>query len=213
MGDLTIKKRRYRSLLIDLLPRGWAWQVEPDSVFYLFLESLACEAARVEERGEDFLKEIDPSLTFEMIDNWERMLGIPDECTPDSYNPGLTERRLRIIQKLTTGGGQSVAFFKLIASQLGYDIDVYDILNYRDFRAGVARAGDALTNSTDPGGIPNANGWAYAFNVIAPAEFVRYFRAGRSTAGERLVFASNETLECIIRKFAPAHTVPVFSYI
>lgn len=204
MGDLTVKKRRYKELLRSLFPRGWAWEFEEDSLLGKLIAALAVEPARIDERGNDFLREIDPSKTFEMIDNWERMLGIPDECTPTTYDPGLNERRQRIIQKLTMTGGQSIAFYKFIASQLGYDIDIQDVANYQKFRAGFSRAGDPLTNGAD---------WAYAFAVIAPPDFVRYFKAGRSTAGERLVLVSNETLECLIRKFAPAHTSPIFIYL
>jgi len=212
MADFSVIQRRYKALLKKLLPLGWAWQIEPDSVFDEFLGSLSSEPARLEQRALDFLKEMDPNQTFEMIDNWERLLGIPDECTPDDYEPGLSERRSRILQKLTTGGGQSIAFFKLIAQQLGYDIDVFDVKNYHEFRVGYARVGDALTNSTDPDGSVNENGWAFAFQIVAPAEFIRPFRVGRNTVGERLVVAENQTLECVIRRFAPAHTTPIFSY-
>lgn len=203
MANFSLTKNRYRALFRKLLPLGWAWNAEPDGAFDKFLNSLASEPARVELRGYDLIKELDPYQTFEMLDNWERLLGIPDECTPEGYNPGLSERRYRIVQKLAMIGGQSPDFFKNVARMMGYDIDVYEVLNYRAFRVGISRVGEPLTNGID---------WAFAFQVKAPAEFARYFRVGLSTVGERLVIVENSTLECIIRKFAPAHTVPVFSY-
>lgn len=212
MADFSVVKRAYASFLRKLFPQGWAWNQEPDSVFGALLSAIASEPARIELRGYDFLREMHPLETFEMLDNWERLLGIPDECTPDSYSPSLFERRVRVLQKLTTGGGQTAEFYKLIASQLGYNIEVLDIKNFRAFQAGISSAGEPLTNSVDSNGDPNDAGWAYAFNVVAPAEFVRYFQAGQSTAGDPLVYASNETLECVIRRFAPAHTSPIFSF-
>lgn len=204
--DLTPK---YRSLIRNLFPRGWAWRFGPN--FINLINSLAYEPARVEARGFDFIDELDPNTTFEMLDNWERMLQIPDECTPPG-DASIFERRVRILQKLTTGGGQSKAFFKLIAQQLGYNTDVLDVLNFEDFRAGKARAGDRISNSTLPGGGVDSSGWAYTFSVRAPAALIRYFRAGQGSAGQRLVLFSNDTLECVIRKFAPAHVTVLFSF-
>lgn len=212
MADISLIKIKYKAFLRKLFPQGWAWEQERDSVFGLLLDALSSEPARIECRGYDFIREMHPLQTFEMLDNWERLLNIPDECTPDSYDPTLFERRVRVLQKLTTGGGQTIAFYKLIASQLGYNISVLDVVNFRAFQAGISSAGDAITNSVDSNGDPNDAGWAYAFRILAPAEFVRYFQAGQGVAGDPLVYASNETLECVIRKFSPAHVTPLFAF-
>lgn len=212
MVDVTVIKARYKTLLRKLFPTGWAWNPEKDGGLDLLLDSLSVEPARVEARALEFLEEMNPYTTFELLTTWERLLALPDECSPDTYDPGLSERRLRVVQKLSMIGGQNKDFFRNIALQLGYEIDLYDVSNFRDFRVGISRAGDALTNSTNPDGTPNANGWAYAFLVSAPPEFVRRFKVGLSTVGERLVLAENSSLECIIKKYAPAHTTPIFSY-
>lgn len=204
---------KYREIIRKLFPRGRAWNNILDDTFGGLISGLANEAARIEERGFDFLKEMDPNQTFEMIDDWERLLKIPDECTPTEGDPPtLYERRVRILQKLTTGGGQSRAFFKLIAQQLGYDTDVLDVVNFKDFRAGEGRAGDRISNSTDPDGEVNPAGWAYTFAVKAPASLSRKFLAGQGRAGDRLTLTENATLECVIRKFAPAHVTVLFFY-
>lgn len=203
---ITVK---YRELIRRLFPQGWAWRIYRDSVFFDLIEALSFEPARIEERGFDFLDEMDPNTTFEMLDNWERLLGIPDECTPDDYAPSLLERRVRVLQKLTTGGGQNEAFYILIAQQLGYDIDVIDLEEFSNFLAGHSRAGDRLSNASSGG---NPTGWPFTWQINAPASLSRRFRAGQSTAGERLVIYENETLECVIRRFAPAHTTVLFSF-
>lgn len=211
MAEYTVTQKLYQGVIRRLFPSGWAWRISSGSYFDRFIESLSVEPARIDERAKKFLEELDPNTTFEMLDVYERLLGIPDACTPDG-DITLLERRVRILQKLTTGGGQSFAFYRLIAQQLGYSVEELDFVQYTDFRVGIARVGDALTNSTDPDGEVNEQGWAYAFTVTAPAEFVRYFKVGQSTVGERLVLLENTTLECVIKRFAPAHTIVLFSY-
>lgn len=173
---------------------------------------MAEEPARVEERGYTFVNEFNPMQSFEMLDNWEEMLRIPDECTPTSYEPSLYERRVRVLQKLTTGGGQSAAFFKLIMAQLGYDIDVLGVENFRDFRVGISRVGERLTNSTNPDGSTSETGWAFTWAVRGPPGLSRPFLVGQGVVGDRLRLVTNETLECVIRKFSPAHTTVLFFY-
>ncbi len=203
MADSLTIKANYKTLIRKLFPLGWAWRINPGTVFDEFIDSLTGEPCRVEERSIDFLDELNPATTFEMLDNWERLLGIPDECTREG-DLGVSERRTRILQKLTTGGGQSPSFYQLIAQQLGYEVEIFDVLNYQSFRVGISRVGDPLSNGAD---------WAFTWQVVAPADFVRRFRVGLSSVGEPLVLIENTTLECVIRKFAPAHTQVLFSYV
>lgn len=203
---------RYKRLIRRLFPTGWAWRIVQGSKFADLIEGLSQEPCRIEERGFKFLDEMDPNTTFELLTDWERLLGIPDECTPEDRELTLSERRTRILQKLTTGGGQNEAFYVLIAQQLGYDINILGIEEFKDFRVGEARVGDRLSNSTLPGGGVGAAGWAYHWQVQAPAALTRFFRVGRSTVGERLVLFENEELECVIEKFKPAHTSVSFSF-
>lgn len=202
---------KFKNFIRGLFPRGRAWRFDEGLDLTMLIEALAFEPCRIEERGFDFLDEMDPNTTFEMLDNWERLLEIPDECTPPG-DPSLFERRVRVLQKLTTGGGQNEAFYKLIAQQLGYNVEIIDVEDFKDFRVGTARVGDPLSNSTDANGDPNAAGWAYHYAVKAPAEVNRAFRVGQSTVGERLVTFENDTLECVIRKFAPAHVTVSFAF-
>lgn len=207
----TFGVEKYSSTIKKLFPTGWAFRFYSGLNLTKIIDSLSIEPDRVEQRAYKLLDELDPNTTYEMLDNWERLLGIPDECTPPS-DPTVYERRVRILQKLTTGGGQSRAFFKLIAEQLGYDADIIDVVNFRDFRVGASRVGEKLSNSTTPGGGVGAAGWAYTFQIKAPAALIRPFRVGQGSVGQRLVLTENSTLECVIRKFAPAHVTVIFSY-
>lgn len=208
MANLGIISR-YKFLIRKLLPPGKAFEFPTGSQIEKTFDALAIEPARIEERGQNFLDELDPRQTFEMLDSWERLLGIPDECTPEG-EASISQRRARVLQKLTTGGGQSKAFYRLIAQQLGYDIEALDVINFRDFRVGQARVGEPLSNSESSLGA--VTGWPFTYQIKAPAAFVRRFTVGQSTVGERLVLPENETLECVIRKFAPAHVTVLFSF-
>jgi len=212
MATTSLSIEKYKSLIRKLFPSGWAWRFNFGSDFEALVEGLAQEPCRIEERGFKFLDEMDPNTAFEMLDDWERLLGIPDECTPADRELTLSERRNRVLQKLTTGGGQNEDFYILIAQQLGYDIGVIDIEQFKDFRVGEARVGDKLSNSTLPGGGTGPAGWAFTWQINAPASLVRQFRVGQSTVGERLTLAENDELECVIEKFKPAHTTVLFSF-
>lgn len=205
----TTGVKKYANLLKSLLPTGWAWRriKEKGSDGDKLILALAPELCRVEDEGNRLFKEVMCDSTFDLLEDWERLLGIPDECTPDDYAPSLFERRTRVCQKLATKGGQSLAFYQLIAQQLGYDVDVIDVQDFKAFRAGEARAGDRLTN--DSTASPS---WGYTWAIVLPATTVRPFRAGQGSAGDRLRIFSNEELECIINKFKPAHTIVQFIF-
>lgn len=204
----------YKSALKTYFPPGRAWEqsVNSDTLLGKLIASIAVEFARVHERVADFLNELDPTRTFEMLDRWEQMLGLPDDVTPPNLLQSVNDRRTRVLQKLTTPGGQNEAFYKLLAKQLGYDIDLIDVIDFRDFRVGISRVGEALTNSTAPNGDVTAAGWAYHFRVSVPAALTRRFRVGQSTVGERLVLVENEVLKNLMEKYKPAHTTVSFSF-
>lgn len=198
---------RYSNLLKRLFPEGWAWNHSENTPFDLLIKSMAVEPCRFEERAYEFIEEMDPRQTFELLEDWERLLGLPDECSRDDPdNPiGLSERRNRIVQALTANGGQSREFYLYLIETLGYDIeaDNIEIVEFQAFRAGISRVGDRLTNT---------DAWAYTWQVFAPAAITRCFRVGKSTVGERLKLLENEELECLLTKFKPAHTKVIFSF-
>ncbi|MCA3315198.1 MAG: DUF2313 domain-containing protein [Roseomonas sp.] len=73
----------YLSQLLGLLPPGDALAREPGSRLERLLSVPAAELARVDGRVEALLLESDPARTTEMLADWERALGLPDECYPN----------------------------------------------------------------------------------------------------------------------------------
>jgi len=208
---------KYKRLVGKLFPIGKAWEKVRR---HELLEGVATEFARVHERAQDLLVEIDPNQTTEMLEDWEEMLGLPDECSPEGQNE--IERREQVVQKLTALGGLNAAYYEFLAKKLGYDVTVTDYTPFRtDSRLG--RVGKRLTNSerlrwqfrvgtNTVGQLINSWGWLYYFEVNMPATETTKFRVGSNTVGERLVVYSNPVLECTMRKHKPAHTGVFFTF-
>ena len=209
------KLEKYRQLIINLLPKGRLWQPKAQPVFNALLTSTVQEACRVDLRAAQMLLEIDPITTFEALDQWENILGLPDECTPDGQD--LDERRTQIVQKLTNIGGLSKTFYEFIGLQLGFVITVENRIN---FLAGRARAGDALYNYFNRHFVAGSKagthiteiGWRYYFNVERPASASEHFVAG-SVAGTPIRLFSNTLIQCTMRKLKPANGGVTFTFI
>ncbi len=210
------KLAKYKKLLINLLPKGWLWRPNEQPVFSALLEADAQELCRVDDKAKLMLTEVDPrtATDAESLDQWENLLGIPDECTPEDQTEA--ERQIQATQKLTNIGGISKTFYEFVTLQLGFETTV---TNWLPFVAG-SRAGDRLTNFFDnvfvagsPAGMQLREvGWRYYFNVEMPITASTHFVAG-SLAGDPLRTFSNELIECTIKKLKPAHAGVTFSFI
>ena len=197
---------KYKKLLRKLFPSGAAWQSKflESSELKKLINSLAIEPCRIEDAGWAFLNDVYPDTTVDLLPDWERLLRLPDECDLETEKT-IEERQQRVLQVLTSRGGQSPNFYINLAQQFGFDIGVIDVIDHTPFRAGIARAGERLTNGD----------WLYTFTIEVPADAggLTRFRASQSTVGDRLLNASNPTLECLIQKHKPAHTIALFAFV
>lgn len=192
---MAIEKERYKQLLINLLPVGKLWEPRNQPVFDSLLNSLSDEFCRIDERVDAMLLEADPRTSTEILDDWERLVGLPDECTP--LSPTEDGRRNQVVQKYTYVGGLSAAVYTFIGKQLGVNITVKDVF---PFYAGFARVGERLTNDFefsfrvgDRIESPlHRYGWRFWFDVNLPQ--------------------GHTVLECILRKLKPAHVGILFNY-
>lgn len=67
----------YIRLLSALLPPGPAWSASDPSI-----AGAAPSLTRVHQRADALMRELDPRTTTELINRWERLCGLPDECIP-----------------------------------------------------------------------------------------------------------------------------------
>lgn len=204
----------YASGFNQLLPSGPAWPRDRTSVLQMVVAGLAeIWGSPVDTSAALLLtQESDPRSTVILLSDWERAWGLPDDCVDEGQS--IADRQAALVQKYTLLGAQSREFFINVANQLGYQIDT--IREWSPFMAGVSRCGD--TRNLDDNvhyrweiGPPEMRFyWSISVGVLKDT----WFRASSGQAGVdpmlRIGIASE--LECLIRRWAPAHTVVTFDY-
>ena len=189
----------YRGMLQRLLPRGILWECEPGTKLRGLLHGCAAELARVESDAERLLREIDPLNAIEALEDWERELGLPDECGEVGRDIGAKREAVR--RKLQRGTYMNAAFYKELAKSAGFA--EVDIFSASPFRVEKSRVGDVLFDE----GVSNVF-WV----GVNSAGGYRRFLAGSSAGGQNLSYAAEPVLECVITREKPAHTAAVFQY-
>ena len=191
----------YAQQLEALQPKGAIWPTEPTSLLHTFYAAIGAVLAAVHNRLLELIDEADPRTTVQLLAEWETALGLPDPCTPADATLTLQERRARVVQKLTLGGGQSPAFFIALAASIGYSIEIDEP---RPFICGSSMCGDEIG-----GEYTDRHYW----RVRVPGPRVTEFRTGVSQCGDHLGLIDRaEDLECILENGKPAHSRLLFSY-
>lgn len=161
----------YRDQLLQLLPPGVALPKESGAVFVDLISGIAEELARIDDRGDQIIEESDPRTTDELLAEWLTMFGVPDDCS--ILNTAPSSDRIQLLQKITAQAGQTPEFYVQLGEAATYssrlaeyrefmcDLNsagdpLYDSQWKHAFtlyideppvvaRAGIARAGDALS--------------------------------------------------------------------
>ncbi|HAY0218994.1 TPA: DUF2313 domain-containing protein [Escherichia coli] len=175
----------YTRALLNLLPSGMAWSRQPDSVQYRLIRGLAQSWQQSDADACALIAGAFPETADALTDEWYTSLGLNDS------NGALTgdkaQARKYILSRLLSTGGQSRAYFTMLASSMGYEVDI------REFRmplCGFSRCGDHLLR----------NGDQFCWVVVV------------QPVGDG-VATSRDYLEKLIRRYAPAQTVVVFEYL
>lgn len=188
------KKAAYLEQFKALMPPGEAWLPERGSTLEALLSVFAAEFAKIDARALELLNEADPRSTLELLGEWETAVGLPDPCIGQPTN--LNERRALVHQRLTSRGGQSVAFFEEIAIALGYDIRIEE---HRPFVCGISDCG-----GTDMCGGAEIRFW---WHVVVLGVKVVWFECGVSVCPDPMAdFGIGDELICIFTRLKPAHT-------
>jgi len=183
--------------MLALAPPGWAVPTQAESRFARLLGAFAGRVAEAEAAGAALLEEADPRKAVALLADYERVLG-PDPCNPAGPDTD-SERRRVAHQRWTQAGYQSRAFYIGLAASRGVAITIEE---RRPFKAGASKAGHPVAPRT----------CRFFWKVNLPPTRVIRFRAGASQAGQSLGAIVPTGAECPIRRFAPAHTTPVFFY-
>ena len=109
--------------LQDLLPPGPAWDVEQSVNAKQLLLAWATEFARVQADIDRLIDEADPRTTSDLLLDYERIFGLPTDCTAGT-DLTLQQRRAALVSQMTSTGGQSRAYFIALAAAVGYTITI-----------------------------------------------------------------------------------------
>jgi uncharacterized protein YmfQ (DUF2313 family) len=215
MPDVYVKRGAddFAEGLAQLLPTGAAWPRDLDAPLMKFVAGLAGVWGDVAQRADDLLvRESDPRATLEMLPDWERAFGLPDPCVAEPLTIG--DRQKALVAKMTTEGGQSRAFFISLAASIGYTIAIRE---YAPFMCGISQVGDTTDGA---GGEPR---WEigppemrFYWTVKVGAVRLTWFRVGdgggQAGIDPHLRIALATDLECLLRRYKPAHTDILFDY-
>lgn len=182
-------------LAID--PPGWVLPDDPASDWGKLMAAMAAGVAVVEGSAEALTFEVDPRAASLLLEDFERVLG-PDPCGRYDLLTTLAERRLIAHQRWTARGGQSAAYFIGLCAALGVAATIEtDVVTQCGFECG-----EEIVVSPEQ--------FVWRINLPLIQEFD--FETGEGVAGDFLGWLVPSLAECVIRRTAPAHTIPVIAY-
>lgn len=193
----------YAVALASLLPTGPAWPRDPETALMRLIDGIAQIWGVADGRADDLLvRETDPRLSIDMLEEWERAFGLPDDCMGPAAT--IEERRNRLMHQMTMEGGQSRPFFIALAQLLGYTIAIEEL---SPIMGGISRGGEVQWQA----GAPELRFYWIVHVYGTP---VWWFRGGVGEGGKdhHAEWASVLDLECLIRRHKPAHTEVIFNY-
>lgn len=179
-----------------LRPPGLAWTTDAHSVSRQLYTALGTELARVTGRAADLIREADPRTSVELLEDWERVLGLPGPC--GELEPTVVLRQFAVHAKLIQPGGSSRQHYIDQASGLGITITIEEFL---PFKVGVSKCGDKLTNGD----------WVFTWRTHHPVASGQFLSVGSGVIGEPLLEISAGTLECFLTASKPSHTHLLFA--
>jgi uncharacterized protein YmfQ (DUF2313 family) len=191
MGVSIASADDYTQQLDQLLPYGPAWPREGDSPTARAFPPIGTAMASLHARLNQLIEEADARTTSELLDDFERVVGLPDPCLDPPTSTA--ERRRRVVARLTYQGGQSAAFFIGLLAALGFPGAT--VTEYRPFRA----------NSKCNAPL-NQGGWRYGWLVHVPSSVNVKVMTCTGRCNDPLASWGDPGLECLLAAHKPAHT-------
>ncbi|HLJ65621.1 MAG TPA: putative phage tail protein [Stellaceae bacterium] len=185
----------YLGALIHLLPPGDAWSREEGTVLRAFIAAFAASLANVDARVDDFIAEMDPRTSLELLPDFEGVYGLPDPCAgPDA---SLSLRRSQLVSKITSLGNLSIPYTIAAAAAVGYRITVSEP--------------PVITCDGNCDSLLYDDNWAFAFFVHAPAVTVTIITCDE-TCDTPLQSFGNTLLQCAIKEITPPELDLLFTF-
>lgn len=195
---MAVTQAAWLSALQALLPPGRALTVDPGSVLTRLLEAMAARILAAEVAMLDLLRQMDPRVATDLLPDWERLLGLPDDCAPSGQDLG--DRQMAAYGRLTELGGQSRAYFIDLAERNGEP--GVEISEFRPADCTTDCDGSLLSDS-------DAHTWRV--NIPRAAQSVRIMNCN-SPANAALQMYTPSAIECFFNERKPAQTKVIFAY-
>lgn len=198
----------YVPVVTYLLPEGQAWPTwDAESNLMKWVEGSAQIWGDVDGRADDLLvRESDPRETMEMLADWERNFGLPDECVAEPLT--IADRHRLLVHRVTLEGGQSRQFYLDTADYFGIEIGVVE---HSPYVCGISRCGDTtdLTDSGHPRWELGAATMRFYWTIGVGRPRLTWFRCGGG-GGEvgvdhHLEIGLSTDLQCLFERLKPAH--------
>jgi uncharacterized protein YmfQ (DUF2313 family) len=154
-------------------------------------------------------QETDPRKTIELLPDWERNWGLPEECFVEPLT--IDQRREQLTFKMTLLGGQSRNFFYEVAT---WERNRILITEYAPFMCGVSEVGDTRDDAGDYRWEIGPTEMRFYWTVHTGDAQLTWFRAGSGQAGvdPHLLIGMADDLLCLLDRWKPAHTDIVMDY-
>ena len=156
-------REAHTDALADFLPNGPLFEAKKisDSNFRALLRGFAGELFTAEGYIKTFDDEYSPLTTVLFIEEWERALGIPDDCFRATGD--IDERRIHILTKLASLGIQTVADYVSLGLVFGKTLTVEALdemtsppiaVTFPDARFTIVITGAGLVSGLPPYDVP-----------------------------------------------------------
>lgn len=134
----------YLKLLQRLLPKGKLWNRDPNSILTKTLRAMADELARVDARSDDLLNEARTNTTEELITDFEREYGLPDDCF--DIEDTIAKRQDVVNTKFKLIGRLDPLYYIGLVLNLGFNITITE---FQPFWCGFHVSGDPCGDQTN----------------------------------------------------------------
>ena len=144
-----------------------------------------------------FLREIDPRTVAELLPDWERVYGLPDPCVP--LQQTVAQRVAALVAKVLEIGGLSRAYYLAQAAALGYpDATIDEFVGWT--------CDDACDEEL------LGEEWRFVWRLNIPQAVAIANSTCNTTCNEPLRAWGNDTLNCVMARIKPAHTLALITY-
>lgn len=190
------ENEEFRSALLGLLPRGFAWFKGKDGNWWKLFAGFSLGFSAVCKILRDLVFESSPAKTTS-YETWERELGLPIKGLEQSTDTRRLEEIFRVARKK---GGATVPYFKSLAALFGLRAEVYEYWNpeHRSHFEGVDFGDD------DPN-------FYWMLEIEAESEDW-YVCTCNDTCNDYLQWWWNAPMESLFNVIKPSHTKLVYSY-